>query len=135
MGTEERALHEAYQILLSEHHIRKKLRKRQEELEEQMAENGKGGKSKYGAKKTINIDDAELEEEGDSKVEEFATMAEQIAKQGMAGMQNDSDSDSSDEEEENAESNMDIFADDMALGEEASTLESHPSKAGDTHST
>ena len=83
---------------------------------------------------TINIDDAELEEEGDSKVEEFATMAEQIAKQGMAGMQNDSDSDSSDEEEENAESNMDIFADDMALGEEASTLESHPSKAGDTHS-
>lgn len=58
---------------------------------------------------TINIDDAELEEEGDSKVEEFATMAEQIAKQGMAGMQNDSDSDSSDEEEENAESNMDIL--------------------------
>ena len=83
---------------------------------------------------TINIDDAELEEEGDSKVEEFATMAEQIAKQGMAGMQNDSDSDSSDEEEENAESNMDIFADDMALGEEASTLESHPSKSGDAHS-
>jgi len=78
---------------------------------------------------TINIDDAELEEEGDSKVEEFATMAEQIAKQGMAGMQNDSSSDSSDDEEENAESNMDIFADDMALGEEASTLESHPSKS------
>ena len=28
LKTEERALHEAYQILLSEHHIRKKLRKR-----------------------------------------------------------------------------------------------------------
>ena len=27
LKTEERALHEAYQILLSEHHIRKKLRK------------------------------------------------------------------------------------------------------------
>ena len=28
---------------------------RQEELEEQMAENGKGGKSKYGAKKVIQM--------------------------------------------------------------------------------
>lgn len=28
LKTEERALHEAYQILLSEHHIKKKLRKR-----------------------------------------------------------------------------------------------------------
>ena len=28
---------------------------RQEELEEQMAENGKGGKSKYGAKKVIKM--------------------------------------------------------------------------------
>ena len=83
---------------------------------------------------TINIDNAELDEEGDSKVEEFATMAEQIAAQTKAGMQDDSSSDSSDEEEENAENNMDIFADDMALGEEASTLESHPSKSDDTHS-
>ena len=29
LKTEERALHEAYQILLTEHHIRKKLRKKQ----------------------------------------------------------------------------------------------------------
>ena len=83
---------------------------------------------------TINIDNAELEEEGDSKVEEYATMAEQIAAQQRAGMQDESSSDSSDEEEDNAENNMDIFADDMALGEEASTLESHPSKSDDTHS-
>ena len=71
----------------------------------------------------------ELEEEEDSKVEEFATMAEQIEKQRLANLQYSSES-SSDEEDEK-DDGPDIFADDMALGEEASTLESHPSKADD----
>ena len=37
--------------LFYQHYILHPFIQRQEELEEQMAENGKGGKSKYGAKK------------------------------------------------------------------------------------
>ena len=64
-----------------------------------------------------------------SKVEEFATMAEQIEKTRLAGMENAYSSDSSEEEEDNADDGLDIFGDDgMALGEDASTLESQASK-------
>ena len=59
-------------------------------------------------------------------------MAEQIEKTRLAGMENMFSSDSSEEEEYNADDGPDIFADDMALGEEASTLESHPSKADES---
>ena len=38
-----------------QHYILYPFIQRQEELEEQMAENGKGGKSKYGAKKVIKM--------------------------------------------------------------------------------
>ena len=41
--------------LFYQHYILHPFIQRQEELEEQMAENGKGGKSKYGAKKVIKI--------------------------------------------------------------------------------
>ena len=71
-----------------------------------------------------------MEEEEDSKVEEFATMAEQIEKQRLADLQYSSESSS--EEEDEKDDGPDIFADDMPLGEEASTLESHPSKADDS---
>ena len=71
-----------------------------------------------------------MEEEEDSKVEEFATMAEQIEKQRLADLQYSSESSS--EEEDEKDDGPDIFADDMALGEEASTLESHPSKADES---
>ena len=72
----------------------------------------------------------DLEEEEDSKVEEFATMAEQIEKQRLADLQYSSESSS--EEEDEKDDGPDIFADDMALGEEASTLESHPSNADES---
>ena len=78
-----------------------------------------------------NIEQELEEEEEDSKVQEFATMAEQIEAQRLKDLQNSSD-DSSDEEDEQKEDGPDIFADDMALGEEASTLESHPSKADES---
>ena len=41
--------------LFYQHYILHPFIQRQEELEEQMAENGKGGKSKCGAKKVIEI--------------------------------------------------------------------------------
>ena len=41
--------------LFYQHYILHPFIQRQEELEEQMAENGKGGKSKYGAKKVIKM--------------------------------------------------------------------------------
>ena len=41
--------------LFYQHYILNPFIQRQEELEEQMAENGKGGKSKYGAKKVIKM--------------------------------------------------------------------------------
>ena len=41
--------------LFYQHYILNLFIQRQEELEEQMAENGKGGKSKYGAKKVIKM--------------------------------------------------------------------------------
>ena len=58
-------------------------------------------------------------------------MAEQIEKTRLAGLENMFSSDSSDEEEDNVEDGPDIFADDMALGEDASTLESQASKNGE----
>jgi hypothetical protein len=70
-----------------------------------------------------------------NEIEEFATMAEQIEKTRLAGLQNMFSSDSSEEEEEIANDGPDIFgADDMALGEDASTLESHASKDGEKKS-
>ena len=77
-----------------------------------------------------NTANQDLEEEDDTEVEVYATMAEQIEKTRLAGMQNMFSSDSSEEEEE-VNDGLDIFADDMALGEEASTLDSHASKPGE----
>ena len=73
-----------------------------------------------------------MSDEEDTKVEEYATMAEQIEKTRLAGLNAHSSSDSSDEEEEQVDDGPDIFADDMALGEEASTLESNASKSEDS---
>ena len=77
-------------------------------------------------KQVYNIEQDEEEEE-DSKVEQFATMAEQIEKQRLQDLAISSEESS--EEEDEKDNGPDIFADDMALGEEASTLESHPSKS------